>query len=66
VRCGATGCNHRLRKVGLIHWLVALVGMELIDRDELLDNVEQAIGNEDSGAESDFGGLSPGEFTILL
>jgi hypothetical protein len=40
--------------------------MELIDRDELLDNVEQAIGNEDSGAESDFGGLSPGEFTILL
>jgi hypothetical protein len=35
VRCGATGCNVRLRRVGLIHWLVALVGMELIDWDEM-------------------------------
>jgi hypothetical protein len=49
-----------LRRVALIHWLVALVEMELIDRDELLDRVEEDLGSDDSEGESDFGGLSPG------
>jgi hypothetical protein len=66
VRCCATGCNHKLRRVGLIHWLVALVAEGVLNGDDLLDAVEEALGVERSGSESDIRGSSPGEFPIFL
>jgi hypothetical protein len=68
VRCGARGCNHKLRRVGLIHWLVTSVVDGFIDEDDLLNAVEEELERnvEESESESEDGGSSPGEFAILL
>jgi hypothetical protein len=38
----------------------------VLNGDDLLDAVEEALGVERSGSESDIRGSSPGEFPIFL